>query len=199
MIWIITIVSLGICCIVSTPKPLHRYFVAQLWSAVSYWLILAVLRLPEYHPAYVVAYCFTVGWIDLTMLALMWGIVHPLPDWDRRILLGIAMGAFLSVFSGWGRHLGLYDWISLLDGALCIAAAIPVGIASARSPYRKLAGSLFVLWMLQGLWTLGFSIHLWQPWWMKVNEWIPTFLCVAGSLWLSIFCVKRGPYLAAPS
>lgn len=192
MIWLVTLVSLAVCCLIQSPRPLRYYFLAQFNAAVLYWLILSVLGLSEYHPAYVVTYVFTVGAIDFTMLWIMWWIAHPLPDWGPRILLGMGMGAFLGVFSGWGRHLGLYDWIALADGALCVTAAIPLGIISARR-YTRLSLSLFVLWMLQGLWGLGFSLNWHDPWWMRVNEFVPTFLCVAGSLWIALFCVPTHP------
>jgi hypothetical protein len=191
MLWLVTLVALGICCMVSTPKALHRYFVAQFTAALFYWLILAVLNLPEYSPAYVVTYCFTVAWIDLTMLGVTWWIVHPLGDWDKRILLGIAMGALVSAVAGWGRHIGFYDAISLLDGFLCVLCAIPVGIAAATGHSRKLSGSLFLLWMAQGLYDLGFSLHWQNAEWLRVNEYLPTFLSVCGSLWLALFTIPR--------
>lgn len=198
MIWLVTLVSLAVCCLIQSPRPLRYYFLAQFNAALLYCLILSVLGLSEYHPAYVVAYVFTVGAIDFTMLWIMWWIVHPLGHWDQKILLGMGMGAFLGVFSGWGRHLGLYDWIALVDGALCVTAAIPLGIASAQGRFRLLSGSLFVFWMLQALWTFGFGLHIWVPGWMAVNEYLPTLLADAGCLIVAFFMIPRSTPDSSP-
>lgn len=183
--WIISLAVLGFVCLVRVPKALHRYFVAEFWAVLSYAAILAFK--PETSRLYIADFMVMESLILVTAFGLMLESVREYHYRDIAFDVALAGGLVTAALTVWGRKLGLYDWIAVVEGFLYVLAAIPTGLAASQlvGKDRRLAKSLLVLWLAQSAYEYGFTLHLWQADWMRVNEWFPLILGSGGSLWLA--------------
>jgi hypothetical protein len=162
--------------------PLRRYFAANLICSVICELVL--LRWPYNSAVYAVAWCVGVAVIFVLELDLMWYSIHRVPV--RKLVLLPALG--ISTMLGFQTHpSSLFQWIQTLNGASDCFCGFAAGIGAAHldGPSRKIALSLSLLWLSQSLYEFGFGLHLRSPAWVTLNNWMPTFLVAAGSLWLA--------------
>lgn len=93
------------------------------------------------------------------------------------------------------------DWIGATNGAGdAFLATFPMfGAAHLGGVRRRLAVSLFAMWMAQAYYEFGWSLHRQTHTWQALNEVVPTMIVAAGCLWLALFCgpksVSIGPNL----
>lgn len=185
MQWAVTLAVLAFVCCVKVPRALHRYFVAEFLAVLSYFVILRFRT--EYSPLYVADFILMESLVLVMVFGLAWEVLR---DYSHKAIvldLALALALFPTAAATWSRKLGLYDWIAVAEGFLYLFASIPTGLAAAQAKgkAKRMALSLLALWMAQSAWEYGFTLHLWQPDWMRINEWFSLLLGSGGSLWLA--------------
>lgn len=183
--WIISIVVLAFVCAVRVPARLHRYFVAEFLAVLSYAAILWFK--PETSKLYIADFIVMESLILVAAFGLMLDTVREYQYRDIAFDVALAGALVTAAATVWGRKLGLYDWIAVSEGFLYMLAAIPMGLAASKlsGKAKRMALSLLWLWMAQSGYEYGFTLHLWQADWMRINEWFPLLLGSGGSLWLA--------------
>ena len=86
------------------------------------------------------------------------------------------------------------DWIGATNGAGdAFLATFPMfGAAHLGGVRRRLAVSLFTMWMAQAYYEFGCTLHWNTHEWQSLNEWLPSMIVAGGCLWLSLFCGPKG-------
>lgn len=161
---------------------LRRYFASNL--VVGLILEACLLRWPYNSIPYTVLWisgCLIIYWFELS---LMWNAICFVPVRSLILLPSLGMAALLV----WNSHpRGLFEWTGHVNASADLFCAIPAGVGAAylHGTPRKIALSLSFLWLAQSLYGFGWGLHLSNPDWVILNNWLPTFLTAAGSLWLS--------------
>lgn len=139
---------------------------------------------------------YTVVWV-LMSLGVYWTMGRIVKEvlavqskeYPSRALALIVAGAVTAIVAGTilGHVLGPFDWVTLLDSAVLVFMGACVGIGAAKQtrPWQKTSFVLMFYWFLQAIFEIALTTHLWNPAWMRANEWFPAVLTCTGCVWIA--------------
>ena len=146
--------------------------------------------------AYAVVFCIGAAAIWGAAVPLAYSALPTMPPSGRRGLRGFvgvaafALAALLFYCDVHRSGLQMSDWIGAANGAGdAFLAAFPMfGAAYVAGVQRRLALSLFAMWMAQAYYEFGWTLHWTAHEWQQLNEWLPSLIVASGCLWLGLFC-----------
>lgn len=171
-----------------TPRAIRWFIAVNFASAVAEEGTLALSKVSSIP--------YTVVWV-LMSLGVYWTMgritkevlgVRP-KEYPSRSLALIVAGAMTAIVAGTvlGHVLGPFDWVTLLDSAVLVFMGACVGIGAAKQtvPWQKTSFVLMAYWFTQAVFEIALTTHLWNPAWMRTNEWFPAILTCAGCVWIA--------------
>jgi hypothetical protein len=106
------------------------------------------------------------------------------------LFAGLAFGCDIG-----GTRLALASCIDALNGSgdVFLAAFPAIGTAYlyAQRGNCRLAFGLMTLWLAQAAFEFGWTLHWNAHDWIVLNDWLPSMLVAAGSIWLACFCAPK--------
>jgi hypothetical protein len=172
----------------SRAPDLRRYFAVQLAAAIAIYA--ALLSVSEHSHWYVTVFILSDLAVFAAMIPLAWEALSQHPMRFVAVFNGLAIGTGLAVISAIGRDMTHYQWIGAVAGAFLVMCAVSTGMGAAylSGTSRRIAISLMALWFAQSLYEFGFTLHIDEPGWITLNEFLPAMILASGCLWLALFC-----------
>jgi hypothetical protein len=126
---------------------------------------------------------WTMGAITKEVLS-----VKPEVKPSRAVALIVA-GTLTAIVAGamLGHVFGPFDWLTIIDASVLIFMGICVGMGAAKQTrmWQDASAVLMLYWLSQAFFEIGLTLHLWNPWWTRANEWFPAVLTCAGCVWIA--------------
>jgi hypothetical protein len=173
---------------VRTPRAIRWFIAMNLLAAVAeeWTLCFGDVDGDSYTAVWVV---MSLG-IYWTMGRIVKEVLNVKPqEYPSRSLALIVAGAMTAIVAGTvlGHVLGPFDWVTLLDSAVLVfmGVCVSAGAAKQNPMWHKASLVLMLYWFAQALFEIGLTMHLWNPAWMRTNEWFPAILTCAGCVWVA--------------
>lgn len=176
-----------------TPKAIHRYLLTQLFASIVGESALAGALGDVSNATYTeifLALSIGVYW------AMGQIVKESLRAHPSRVVAFIVSGAITSCVAGsmLGHVAGPFDWLTLLDAAVLVFMGVCVGMGAATQSraWQHTSLVLMAFWFAQAIFEYGLTFHVWNPEWMRMNQWVPAILTSAGCAWVSQIARIKG-------
>jgi hypothetical protein len=187
------VLCIGWAASVPTPRVVHRYLMAQFMASVIGEAVLAKVE-DITNELYAIVFIALSLVVYATMLGIMREAIRKHPARLLAVCVGAAV-AMLTVSSVvLNRNLGLFDWMATIDAAVLIFMAVCSGLGAAHHTpqWQRISLTLMAFWLAQAVFELGLTMHLWNSYWMRTNEWLPAILVCSGCAWLARISRLKG-------
>ena len=176
---------------VPLPRPIWRYFVAQIVYTIVLQLLLWQYGLTS--PEYEICFSVLTGVILLTMVGICRSAVENNPTKWFVIIPAVGGSAVLTVIAYVHHHpVRFVEWVALATAALLTFCGVVLGQSSVYMKWPlNITLTLSLLWLLLGLFYYGWLLHP-SPLWAKLNYIFPTWLCVAAFSWIAFSSAPKG-------
>lgn len=114
---------------------------------------------------YALTYCVFTAWILYAVVRIAWDSARGHRYRLRMVAASLVLAATLAECARLDMH-GQWAWVTLSEGFLLLWAGILTAFAGAHRPRWDLYVPLGAFWVLQGGFSLGWTIHgqVWQDW-----------------------------------
>jgi hypothetical protein len=175
---------------IRTSPRIHRFIVANFFFAAAGEAVLSMTFWNIGSRTYTAIYVVMSLWVYWTMGGIVKEVLEAKPEVKpSRAVAFIIAGAMTAIVAGTmlGHVLGPFDWLTTLDAAVLVFMGACVGIGAAKQTpvWQKTSLILMGYWFAQALFEIGLTLHLWNPTWLRANEWFPAVLTCAGCVWIA--------------